>query len=193
MFPRRNPPYKILSFVLWLFSVPAMLWLWFCFAPIPRGFYLSPASHFTYERLLLPRFSFPGRSPKPEQGFVLVWNCHGGLCLVTPASVAARQPIEAMTLENFLQKFHIADGQVRRMLDDQVYGGSLFAAMFWPVALTPTLLVLLFGTGVYLDVQSKKKSREGEVLRGPSVMTVKAFNRTTRERGKVEGFVLKVL
>jgi hypothetical protein len=75
-------------------------------------------------------------------------------------------------------------------LQNQVYSGREFREVVEaPLALWAGIALTLFLCGLAFDFQRRKRAREGVALRGPDLMTRRAFNRTT----KGNGFTLHVL
>jgi hypothetical protein len=74
-------------------------------------------------------------------------------------------------------------------LQNQIYAGREFRKVLrTPLALSTGIGLSLFLAGVILDFQRRKRAREGVPLRGPDLMTRRAFNRAT----KGDGFKLHV-
>ena len=74
-------------------------------------------------------------------------------------------------------------------LQHQIYGGREFHGVLQvPIALSIILYFSLFLSGLSYDCVRRKRAREGVPLRGPDLMTRRAFNRAT----KGDGFQLHV-
>jgi hypothetical protein len=74
-------------------------------------------------------------------------------------------------------------------LQDQIYGGRAFREVLQlPIALSIVTYFSLVFSGLSYDFVRRKRAREGVPLRGPDLMTRRAFNRAT----KGDGFTLHV-
>ena len=72
---------------------------------------------------------------------------------------------------------------------DHIYGGrELPDLLRVPLTVWCCLASVLFGWGIVLDFQRRKRAREGQQLRGGELLTVDQFNRAT----KGDGFALYV-
>jgi hypothetical protein len=75
-------------------------------------------------------------------------------------------------------------------LRTQIYGGRAFREVLQlPIALSIALHFSFVLAGLAYDCVRRKRAREGVPLRGPDLMTPRAFNRAT----KGDGFTLHVL
>jgi hypothetical protein len=74
-------------------------------------------------------------------------------------------------------------------LRTQIYGGREFREVLqMPIALSIAIYFGLLLSGLSYDCVRRKRAREGVPLRGPDLMTRRAFNRAT----KGDGFTLHV-
>ena len=147
----RFPLFKAAALLLWVASSMGAFWMWIHFTAFPRGYYLSSASWFYYERLLLPRFPrLPWTKPTPEHYTILGYDCPTGLCLATPESVKTGYKVKEIEL-------YLPKEQVSAILADKVYGGSAISAIILPILYVPFALVAFFSVGVYLDIRRRRQ------------------------------------
>jgi hypothetical protein len=69
-------------------------------------------------------------------------------------------------------------------LQQQIYGGHSFRNIVrLPIVLSLAMFFSFFLAGVVYDGLRRKRAREGVTLRGPDLMTRRAFNRITKGKG----------
>ena len=70
------------------------------------------------------------------------------------------------------------------------HGQGLGELLETPLSLWGMCAIAAILIGAICDFRRRRDAREGELLRGPSMMTIAQFNRTTKQKGKEKGFAL---
>jgi hypothetical protein len=160
-------------------------------APALQVYYLSGASHYVYVTSGLPRIR-----QKPQRYLVFT---EGLLPLPKgdrgPASWCSTISLIECQPPEFLATDQTPVGRLRcvpilttpaalhNSLARQVYGGGLEVAMRWPIRVAGSFALLALICGSTLDRKRRKRFREGIWLRGPKIVSPRAYNRQTKGDG----------
>ena len=178
-FPTRAPVGMLLGAVLGLLSIVPIFAVWHRYQPPLERFYFPQSISSTLAQTPVGTvISFFHSRPSTRTYFVLM---QGGKPVTSTCLDPARH-VSVRFVNTTPRIFSL-------WLQNQVYSGCEFREVVAaPLALWPGIALTLFLCGLTLDFQRRKRAREGVALRGPDLMTRRAFNRTT----KGDGFTLHV-
>jgi hypothetical protein len=191
MFPTRFPLYTYAALALSLLFAFASFLTWKRFAPALQVYYVSGASHYVYVTSGLPRIR-----QKPQRYLVFT---DGGLPVLktdrtraswcSTISLIECQPREYLATDRSpvarLQcvPIMITPAELHNSLAQQVYGGGLEVAMRWPIRAAGGFGLVALICGSMLDRKRRRRFREGIWLRGPKIVSPRAYNRRTKGDG----------
>lgn len=165
MFPTRFPLYTYLAVALSMVVACGSFFVWKRFASPLQVFYLSSASHYLYLTTGLPHFGL-----KPDHFAVFT----DGDNLAAKNSPLDR--VRCVAIVTTAKTLHDA-------LARQVYDGGLDVALRWPLRTTGVFCVFALCAGVTLDGARRRSLREGVLLRGPKLISPRAYNRRSKGDG----------
>lgn len=179
-FPTRAPVGMFLGAVLGLFSILPVFAVWHHYQPPLERFYFPQYIGSTLAQTPIGTvISFFGSRRNTRAYFVLM---QGGRPVTSAAGLDPARRLSVRFVETTPRIFGV-------WLQTQIYGGHAFREVLQlPIALSIALYFGLFFSGLTYDCVRRKRTREGVPLRGPDLMTRRAFNRAT----KGDGFQLHV-
>lgn len=179
-FPTRAPVGMLLGAVLGLVSVVPIFAIWHHYQPLIERFYFPQYIGSTLAQSPIGTVvSFFHSQRNTRTYFVLM---QGG----RPVTNAAGFDPARHTSVRFVETTPRIFGA---WLRTQIYGGRRFRELLqMPIALSIAIYFGLLLSGLSYDCVRRKRAREGVPLRGPDLMTRRAFNRAT----KGDGFTLHV-
>jgi hypothetical protein len=179
-FPTRAPVGMILGVVLGLFSFVPISIVWHRYQPPLERFYFPQYIGSTLAQTPIgTAISFFNGRRTTRTYFVLMQN---GRPATSDAGLDPARHVSVRSVETTPRIFGA-------WLQHQIYGGREFHEVLQvPIAAWIALFFSLFLSGVGADFARRKRAREGIPLRGPELMTRRAFNRAT----KGDGFTLHV-
>jgi len=180
-FPTRAPVGMILGSVLGLLSFVPVFGLWHHYQPPLERFYFPQYAGSTLAQTFVGTvISFFQSRRNVRTYFVLM---QGG------------RPVTHTMIPDPAQHFSVRSVETTprifaTWLRAQIYGGRAFRHLLRvPLALSYAVGLSFFLFGCVLDFRRRRRAREGVQLRGPDLMSRRAFNRVT----KGDGFTLHVL
>ncbi len=179
-FPTRAPVGMFLGAVLGLLSIIPAFAIWHHYEPPLERFYLPQYIGSTLAQTPIGTvisFLRPRRNMRTY--FVLMQD---GKPVTSAAGVDLARHVSVRFVETTPRIFGA-------WLRTQIYGGREFRTLLqMPIALSIGIYFSLFLSGLSYDCVRRKRAREGVPLRGPDLMTRRAFNHAT----KGDGFTLYV-
>jgi hypothetical protein len=179
-FPTRAPVGMLLGTVLGLLSIVPVFALWHrSRGPLERFYFPQYLGSTLAQTPVGTAVSYFGSRRNTRRYVVLLQN---GKPLTGRSLLTKGKPVSIRFVETTPHIFSL-------WLQNQIYGGREFRAVLQtPLALWAALGISLFLAGLAWDCARRKRAREGVSLRGPDLLTRRAFNRTT----KGDGFTLHV-
>jgi hypothetical protein len=179
-FPTRAPVGMLLGAVLGFLSIVPVFVIWHHYEPPLERFYFPQYVGSTLAQTPIGTvISFFNSRRNTRTYFVLV---QGGMPVTSATGLAPGGHISVRFVKTTPHIFSI-------WLQNQIYAGREFREVLQtPLALWTGIGLSLLLSGLILDFQRRKRAREGVPLRGPDLMTRRAFNRAT----KGDGFKLHV-
>jgi hypothetical protein len=179
-FPTRAPVGMLLGAVLGLVSFIPVFAIWHHYRPPLERFYFPQYIGSTLAQTPIGTvISFFGPRRNTRTYFVLM---QGGRPVTSAAGLDPASHVSVRFVETTPRIFGA-------WLQHQIYGGREFREVLQvPIAFSIVLYFSLFLFGLSYDCVRRKRAREGVPLRGPDLMTRRAFNRAT----KGDGFILHV-
>ena len=165
MFPTRFPLYTYLALALSLAVAAGSFLTWKQFAPALQIYYLTSAGHYVYETTALPRFS-----QKPDR-FIVISDGQYMATIDTPLTA-----MKAVAIRTTAKALH-------ESLAGQVYGGSIVKALRIPIWISGIFGLLALIAGSATDGKIRRSMRDGVLIRGPQLITPRAYNRKTKGNG----------
>jgi hypothetical protein len=179
-FPTRAPVGMLLGAVLGLVSFIPVFAIWHHYQPPLERFYFPQYIGSTLAQTPIGTvISFFGSRRNTRTYFVLM---QAGRPVTSAGQLDPARHVSVRFVETTPRIFGA-------WLQHQIYGGREFREVLQvPIALSIGLYFGLFLSGLSYDCVRRKRAREGVPLRGPDLMTRRAFNRAT----KGDGFILHV-
>lgn len=179
-FPTRAPVGMLFGSVLGLVSIIPIFAIWHRYQPALERFYFPQYIGSALAQTPVGTvISFFHSRPSTRTYFVLI---QGGKPVTSTKGLDPARHVSVRFVSTTPRIFSL-------WLQNQVYSGRDFREIVEaPLVLWIGVALTLFLCGLTLDFQRRKRAREGVALRGPELMTRRAFNRTT----KGDGFTLHV-
>ena len=179
-FPTRAPVGLLLGAVLGIVSIVAVFAVWHRYQPPLERFYLPQYIGSTLAQTPIGTVTSLFHSRRNTRTYFVLMQAGRPL-----TSAAGPDPARHLSVRFVETTPGIFDAWLRT----QIYGGRAFREVLQlPIALSIALYFSLVLAGLAYDCVRRKRAREGVPLRGPDLMTRRAFNRAT----KGDGFILHV-
>jgi hypothetical protein len=172
--PRRLPVCRFVGLGLSLLCGVLAVRVWMRHAPVLESFYMPRYLELT----VLPELPRLPQKGMPTSG----WRQYQ--VLFVGRLVATEEPTVQSTGRLSIREVPFTRQGFADWLQDHIYGGRTVAEVLaWPLRAFGCALLILVGTGFYLDREHDAIARNGRLLRGPGVLSRWQFNRRTRGLG----------
>ena len=177
IFPSRVPIGVILGAVSALAAAPAIFGVWHHRQSPLEAFYLPS---YAKAHVQLSRGLLTGK-PIPHSFYLVTVN---GTYAVPETMPADMRGVSGRFV-------NVQPSAYAAWLKLAIYHGQGLGELIeTPLLLWGMCAIAAILTGAICDFRRRRDAREGELLRGPSMMTIAQFNRTTKQKGKEKGFAL---
>lgn len=172
--PNGFPKYRVLCFVLALGCAGFIVRAHVRFLPALQRFYLK-----TYVaedlRSRLPRFTLHPGSPESRKRYPVAF---------VGTFVATDQLLDRPTGVLSVKRLALNPAGFNEWLRHNIYGGQSLPQLFrWSLGAAGFCLLFFVAIGTALDREATNEARNGRVLRGAALMTIRRFNWQTRGDG----------
>ena len=179
-FPTRAPVGMLLGAVLGLISIIPVFAIWHRYQPPLERFYFPQYIGSTLAQTPIGTVNSFFHSRRTTRTYFVLMQAGRPV-----TSTAGLNPAGHVSVRFVATTPRIFGAWLRT----QIYGGREFREVLqMPIALSIAIYFGLLFSGLSYDCVRRKRAREGVPLRGPDLMTRRAFNRAT----KGDGFTLHV-